>query len=385
METVIRNARIIRKHDILSGDVKIKDGVLTEVGGSLRGARELDAQGQYLAPGFVDLHTHGGGGFDFLDGTEEAFAGASRFHAQNGTTTLLPTFTSSDPEELREGLQTYMRCKDRDLGGAHMPGVHLEGPYFSPKQGGAQDPRYMRGFDPAEYQALLELCPDILRWSVAPELPGAEEFAKAVRARGILLSVAHSDATYQETALAREWGFSHMTHLYSCMATVSRRNAYRCGGVLEAAYLFDDITVEIIADGCHLPPELLKFVMKFKGRENTALVTDSMSSAGMPEGPGFIGSRKNGRPVIIEDGVAKVPDRSCFAGSVATTQRLVQTMVKLAEVSIVDAVYMASTVPSRIQGLTAKGSIEVGKDADLVLLDDDLNVTKTILMGRELE
>jgi N-acetylglucosamine-6-phosphate deacetylase len=218
---------------------------------------------------------------------------------------------------------------------------------------------------------------------LAPELPGALEFARVLKERGIVTAVAHSDAIYEEVVEAFDAGFSLATHLYSGMSSITRRNAYRFAGVVEAAYLIDDMDVEIIADGVHLPKSLLQFVYKFKGPDRTALCTDSMRGAGMPDGESILGSLEKGQKVIIEDGVAKLPDRTAFAGSVATTDRLVRTMVQLAEVPLVDAVKMMTLTPARIMKIDgAKGSIEVGKDADFVIFGENIDVSHTIIEGK---
>jgi N-acetylglucosamine-6-phosphate deacetylase len=205
---------------------------------------------------------------------------------------------------------------------------------------------------------------------------------RVLRERGVLPSIAHTDAIYEEAKEAFEAGYTHITHLYSAMSTVSRRNAFRYAGVLESAYLIDDMTVEIIADGVHLPKPLLQFVYKFKGSKKTALCTDAMRGAGMPDGESILGSLKNGQRVIIEDGVAKMPDRTAFAGSVATTDRLVRTMVEVAEVPLVDAVCMMTQTPAEIIGVAdRKGSLEAGKDADIVIFDEGIRVYYTISEG----
>jgi N-acetylglucosamine-6-phosphate deacetylase len=223
---------------------------------------------------------------------------------------------------------------------------------------------------------------DIVRWSLAPELPGALQFAKVLRERNILTAVAHSDAIYEEVLDAYDAGFTLATHLYSGMSTITRRNAFRYAGVVEAAYLIDGMDVEIIADGVHLPKSLLQFVYKFKGPDRTALCTDSMRGAGMPDGESILGSLEKGQRVIIEDGVAKLPDRTAFAGSVATTDRLVRTMIQVAGVPLVEAVRMMTLTPARIMRLDQhKGSISKGKDADLVLFDENINVSHTIVEG----
>ncbi|HHU25681.1 MAG TPA: amidohydrolase family protein, partial [Bacteroidales bacterium] len=286
-------------------------------------------------------------------------------------------------EELIQTFATFKEAVKQNREGARFIGLHLEGPYFSYNQRGAQDPKYLRNPDPAEYNEILAASDDIVRWSLAPELPGALEFARVLKERGIVTAVAHSDAIYEEVVEAFDAGFSLATHLYSGMSSITRRNAYRFAGVVEAAYLIDDMDVEIIADGVHLPKSLLQFVYKFKGPDRTALCTDSMRGAGMPDGESILGSLEKGQKVIIEDGVAKLPDRTAFAGSVATTDRLVRTMVQLAEVPLVDAVKMMTLTPARIMKIDgAKGSIEVGKDADFVIFGENIDVSHTIIEGK---
>ena len=220
-------------------------------------------------------------------------------------------------------------------------------------------------------------------WCSAPELEGAPEFASFLKQRGIVASIAHTNADYDKVLKGYESGYRHVTHLYSGMTGVFRVNSYRFAGVVESAFLIDDLTVEIIADGCHLPKALLQLIYKIKGADRIALVTDATNAAGQDVTESILGSKKNGLKVIVEDGVAKLPDRQSFAGSVATTDRLVRNMYKLAEVKLVDAVRMATLTPSRIIGVdNQKGSIAKGKDADIVIFDDDINVSATIIGGK---
>ena len=343
---------------------------------------EICAEGRYVSPGFVEMHTHGGGDSDFLDGTAEAFLTASELHASHGVTTLIPTATSGELGDTLNLNAAYEEAVKRNTHGADMPGLHLEGPYFAYGQRGAQDPRHLRNPQPEEYNRILDACPHVLRWSVAPELPGAIGLGEELKKRGILAAIGHTDAEWPEIEAAWQTGYSHVTHLYSCMSTVHRKNAYRYIGVVEAAYLIDDMTVEIIADGCHLPAELLKLIYKFKGADRIALVTDSMRGAGMPDGTvSMLGHWKNGLETIIEDGVAKLPDRTAFAGSVATFDRLVRNMLTMAEVPMHEVIAMASTTPARIMGLADRGAIQPGLRADLVLFDDNVNVSLVMREG----
>ncbi len=384
MVTKITGGRVILGDAIVAGqDVYFEDGVITHVGSAALPYDVLvDAQGQYVSPGFIELHCHGGGDADFLDGTAEAFLTASETHARHGVTTIIPTATSGTLEETLAMEKVYEEAVARNERGADMPGLHFEGPYFAPGQAGAQDPKLLRNPDPAEYMLLLDSCRHILRWSIAPELPGALELGRELKRRGILASVGHTDAEFHEVEAAWDAGYTHVTHLYSSMSTIHRVNAYRHAGVLEAAYMLDGMTVEIIADGKHLPRELLKFVYKFKGPEMTALCTDAMRGAGMPDGPSMLGHYEHGLPVIIEDSVAKLPDRTSFAGSVATFDRLVRNMVQLAEVPLTDAIKMASRTPARIMGFTDRGDLEAGKRADIVFFNDNIDVSRVIVGGR---
>ena len=382
--TIIENARVIRNGEILTGErIAFDRGIIVPTPQKSDPAdRYLDAQGNYVSAGFVDIHVHGGGGADFLDATEDAFLTVANLHAQYGTTTLLPTATSSSQKETLVMMRAYERAQATNLTGADMPGLHFEGPYFSPEQCGAQDPSQLRTPDPKEYLAVLDAGSRILRWSAAPELPGSADFAKALIARGVLPAIGHSNAEFDETAEAFQNGFTHVTHLYSCTSTVHRKNAIRHAGVVESAYLTDGMTVEIIADGIHLPPALLQMVYRFIGPDRTALVTDAIRGAGMPDGPSILGSLKNGLPILIEDGVGKLPDRTALAGSVATMNRLVWNMVHLAQVPLPDAVKMASQTPATIVGLTDRGTLDPGKRADIVIFDDELQIHQTIVGGR---
>lgn len=382
----IYNGNIITPNGILNdGTLLIADGKIAEISAeniAVENATEIDAQGKYISPGFIDMHVHGGGGHDFMDNTLEAFLAIAKTHSKYGTTALMPTTLSCEKEDLLTTLAIYEQANALNTAGADFVGIHIEGPYFAMSQKGAQDPRYIRNPDPGEYKEILAASKHIKRWSAAPELPGTIEFGQFLKQHKVLAAIAHTDAIYEEVLEAYEVGFTHATHFYSCMSGVSRRNAFRYAGVIESAYLLDNMTVEIIVDGVHLPAPLLKLVYKIKGADNTALITDAMRGAGMPEGKSILGSLKDGLAVIIEDGVAKLPDRSAFAGSVATTDRLVRNMMALADVSLLDAVKMASATPAKILNiLDRKGELVKGKDADIVIFDEEINIDATIVKG----
>lgn len=383
----IFNGKIITPYRIIpEGTILVTGNTITAVSEKnivVEDAIEIDAKGKYITPGFIDIHVHGGGGHDFMDGTETAFLKIAEIHAKYGTTSMLPTTLSASREELIQTLTAYENATQKNVAGAQYLGMHLEGPYFAMSQRGAQDPRYIRDPDPAEYKDILSRSSSIKRWSAAPELKGAIEFGQYMKSKGVLPAVAHTDAIYEDVMVAFENGFTLATHLYSAMSGVTRRNAFRYAGVIESAFIIDEMDVEIIADGIHLPPPLLKLVYKIKGADRTALITDAMRAAGMPPGESILGSLHNGLKVIVENDVAKLPDRSSFAGSVATADRLIRSMVFMADVPLLDAVRMITSTPARILGVSdKKGSLATGKDADIVIFDNNINIEMTIIKGR---
>lgn len=382
----IFNANIITPYrTIKNGTLVITDGTIAYVGEEnmpIEGAVEIDAQNQYVSPGFIDIHIHGGGGGDFMDGDINAFLTIANTHAQYGTTALCPTTLTAEKEDLLKTLKLYEAADKLNTHGAQFIGMHLEGPYFAVSQRGAQDPRYIRNPDPAEYMEIVASSPIIKRWSAAPELPGALSFGQYMRANGILPAIAHTDAVYEDAVKAFEAGYTLATHFYSSMLGVTRRECFRYAGVVEAGYLIDEMDVEIIADGVHLPAPLLKLIYKIKGADRTALITDAMRGAGQPPGDSVIGNLNTGLKVIVEDGVAKLTDRSSFAGSVATADRLVRNMVQMAEIPLIDAVRMITATPARIMGAAKKGVLLPGKDGDVVIFNENIEIDTTIINGR---
>lgn len=377
---IITPQRIIHGGSILIADGKIK--AVSERDIETTDATVINAKGKYISPGFIDIHVHGGGGHDFMDATEEAFLKIAETHARFGTTAMLPTTLTGSKEDILEVLSAYDSAKDKNKKGAQFLGLHLEGPYLAMSQRGAQDPRYIRDPDSNEYEDIIAHSKNIKRWSAAPELNGAINFGKYLVSKNILPAIAHTDAIYEEAKLAFENGYTLATHFYSAMSGVTRKNAHRYAGVVEAGYLIDEIDVEIIADGVHLPAPLLQLIYKIKGADRTALITDAIRAAAMPEGESVIGSLKNGVKIIVEDGVAKLLDRSSFAGSVATFDRLIRTMLA-ANIPFVDVIKMASLTPARILKCNDhKGSLEVGKDADVVVFDANINIQTTIINGK---
>ena len=345
---------------------------------------QIDLGGKYLSPGFVDTHVHGGGGYDFLDGTKDAVCGAVGFHLKHGTTSIMPTTCADGFPELISAVSTIAKVAKEEKTDAHIVGIHLEGPYFAPSQAGAQDPERLKTPKREEYERLIEAGGGLVRKvSFAPELDGALEMCEYLTGHGIYSLAGHTDADYDVISDAVKRGLSGVTHLYSAMSTITRKGGFRHLGVVESAYIFDEITAEIIADGCHLPPELLRYIVKFKGVDKVALVTDAMRGAGLADGEWtVIGNAEHGVRCIVEGGVAKMPDRTCFAGSVATADRLVRVMREMAGCSLVDAVNMLSRNPCRAWGVKNKGEIKVGYDADLLVFDDSINIEKIFLSSK---
>lgn len=383
MRTKIINARII-SDAVREGTIAFGDTILPP---ETECERIIDAGGMYVCAGFIDLHLHGGDGCDFMDGTPEAFRRIAAFHARHGTTSMCPTTLSGNIDELLRVFETYAAEKKRASDaptGADFIGLHLEGPYFALSQKGAQDERYVHPLLREEYLRLLDACPDIVRWSAAPELDEGWEFVHELKRRGILASAGHTDADCRTMLSAAREGYTHMTHFYSCMKSVERIHGIRVAGAVEAAYLDDAITVEVIADGMHLPHELLKLVYKEKGAGRTALITDAMRGAGLPEGAQtLLGSLENGTPAFIRDGVAWLPSGEAFAGSVATTDRLVRNML-LSGVPLADAVKMSSETPAKLIGCNRKGRLDIGLDADIVMFDENVEIVRTFVRGKEI-
>ena len=379
MLTQIINGKIHTPQGWLkNGSVIISDNKILEVSNcdlAVVGANIVDARGMYIVPGGVEIHVHGGGGRDFMEGTEDAFRTAVDAHMQHGTTSIFPTLSSSSIPMIQAAARTtekLMAEKDSPV-----LGLHLEGHYFNMKMAGGQIPAYIKNPDPNEYIPLLEETNCIKRWDASPELPGALQFGKYVSNKGILVSVAHTQAEFEDIKAGFDAGYTHATHFYNAMPGFHKKNEYKYEGTVESIYLMDDMTVEAIADGIHVPPTILRLIYKVKGVEKTALITDALACAASDSQTAF------DPRVIIEDGVCKLADRSALAGSIATMDRLIQTMTFKAEVPLFDVCRMISETPAKIMGVyDRKGSLERGKDADILLLDKNLDVRAVWAMGK---
>ncbi|MBN2829108.1 MAG: N-acetylglucosamine-6-phosphate deacetylase [Candidatus Cloacimonetes bacterium] len=375
------NGRVITPYRVIqNAGVIVEGSLITEVfQGSFdkqAGDTVIDVKNHYLSPGFIELHTHGAGGADFMDGTVDAVITGCKAHMESGTTSILPTTLTSTQEELFQNLENIgIAAQIPDLNMPNILGIHLEGPYFAKEQHGAQDVGYIKNPVVQEYLDIIEKFPMVRRWTVAPELPEALKMGAALSRKGVVMSIGHSNADEQAMENAVENGFSLVTHEFLGMSRLKRENSEFKLGVAEMALILDALSVEVIADGKHLPPNLIRLIYKMKGPEKICLVTDSIRAAGMIQGESIIGSLKNGQRVVVEDGVAYMPGKTSFGGSVATADRLIRTMVKQVGVPLHEAVMMMTTTPAKIMGVEHTiGMISPGKDADLLVFDEDINL-----------
>ena len=382
MLTQIINGHILTPQGWLKdGSVLINDGKILEVTNSdlaVIGAKVIDAKGMFIVPGFVSMHSHGGGGKDFTEATPEAFGTIVNAHLKHGATSIFPTLSSTSFDVVRQAVATCEEMMQRPE--STILGLHIEGPYLNRKMAGAQWGDFLKDPDPNEYIPLLESTGCIKRWDISPELPGAHDFARYTSGHGILTAITHTEAEYPEIKAAFEAGFTHAAHFYNAMPGFHKRREYKYEGTVESVYLMDGMTVEVIADGVHLPATILKLVYKLKGVEKTCLVTDTLKYAA------YEGEPIDDPRYVIEDGVCKLADHQSLAGSIATMDRLVQTMVKKAGIPLADAIRMASETPSQIIGVSdRKGTLQKGKDADIVILDKDVNVRCVFSYGNVVE
>ena len=383
----ITNARIVLLDRVIeNGTIEIENERIIGIREGVEKDSDIDAGGKYLAPGIVDLHTHGSGGFDFMDGEESDIHGAAHALAKFGTTCCLPTTLTSSDEELFAFLDNLKKAQNnRSNNECRMPGAHLEGPYFNMDQKGAQDPRYIIPPKKEHYMKVLEKADgNIKRWSVAPEVDGAMEFIKDVSRMGVVISGGHTKADFDTVGRAVENGMTMLTHYYSAMSSMIKKGSWKILGVTEAGFYFDELTVELISDGCHIPANLLKLIFKLKDRDHIIGISDSMRGAGFESGDSILGPKNNGTPVVIEDGVAKLSDRSCFAGSIATGIRLVKTLATIAEENMVSVFKTVSYNPARIIGMEKEiGSLEEGKYADFIIFDDEYKLDSVYISGEK--
>lgn len=380
--TKLINGQIITPSEILQGyTLLINNGKIQEILPAdipVEEAETIDAKGNYIAPGCIDSHLHGGGGHDFLEATSEAFYTIARAHAMHGMTGIFATLAAAPVDLFKQAIKACEEVMEDSRDGAAILGLHLEGNYLNPAMAGGQHREYLYDPDIQEYKELLASSHTIKRWSASPELEGALDFARYATDRGVVVSLAHTVANYSLVKSAFEAGFVHATHFYNAMTGVHKVREFKYEGTIESIYLMDDMTVELVCDGIHVPPVIMKMVHRFKKPERIALVTDAMFAAAYDGSISDITDK-----LIIEDGVCKLSDRSALSSSIATADRMIRVMLKEVGVSLVDAIRMASETPARIMRIDdRKGSLEKGKDADIILFDENINILRTIVGGK---
>lgn len=373
------------------GAVLVQEGKIVRIGYTNDLSEELaelviDGGGDYLSPGVIDLHTHGGGGGSFLGTEEEEFRTGLRTHLSHGATTILPTVIVRKKEQMEQLAVIHDKLQKED-GIPHFPGYFLEGPYTSTNPA-VQGFRKKEGPDPVicpeDYLPILEAGKGhILRWMAAPELKGAGLFAETIKEYGIRPCMGHCAPVYGQIDEAMKHGFDCTVHLYSAMSTITREKGFRKAGLLETTLLRDDLISEIVADGCHVPKELFLLAVKCKGYDQLMLISDSCPYAGAANGQKFT---MLGCQVMVEDGVCKLADRSAFAGSVVCGLGLVQTVCEQFQIPLWAAFRMAAKNPARYMGWEGqKGELAVGADADFLLFNDRFDLHHVYLKGQEIK
>jgi len=374
---IFSNARLIFPEGIRDGlELVVESGKIVDIR-RRSVAESTDLGGNYLAPGFIDLHLHGALGRDTMEGTAEAFRTICDYHASGGTTSLLLTTVTAPMAEIVEVLRA-VRIARNDL--KQIAGVHVEGPFISKNRAGAQRAEFIR--DPEQHlvDQLLESADIIKIVTLAAELPGALGLIDRLRMQKIIASGGHSDASDLEARAGFESGMGHVTHTFNAMSSTRRNGIYREAGLLEFALSQPEIICELIADGHHVSPTLMKMLYRAKGALGICLVTDATAGAGLTTGKEF---SLGGRTCVVDDGVCLLADRSALAGSSSRMIDLVRVMVKQVDVPVHEALAMASTNPARALGLTTKGKLAPGADADFVIVSPDLDLRRTFVAGDE--
>jgi len=394
---IFSNARLIFRDGIRDGlELVVEKGKITAIRerSHARANEVLDLHGNYLAPGFIDLHVHGALGRDSMEASAETFQAICDYHASGGTTSLLLTTATAPMDKLVEVLNAVRDCLQRRASFAsaqdrlrsrattnQIAGVHVEGPFISKGKCGAQRAEFIQSPSRASVQQLLDYADVIKRITIAPELPGALETIESFYAHKISVSGGHSDAWDEEAREGFARGMRSVTHTFNCMSSARRRGIYRVGGLLEFALSEPRISCELIADGQHVSATLMKMLYRAKGAGGICLVTDATAGAGLPNGSQF---SLFGKDCIVEDGVCLLADRSALAGSASRMIDLVRTMIMKVDVPLHEAVMMATENPARAIGLETKGRLEVGADSDLVVLSPELEVVQTLAGGEEI-
>jgi N-acetylglucosamine-6-phosphate deacetylase len=370
------NARLIFPDGIRDGlEVVVEDGKIAEIRERSSIGEAIDLRGNFLAPGFIDLHVHGALGRDTMEATPDAFRAICDYHATGGTTSLCLTTVTAPLPEITEVLRAARSVRN-DL--KQVAGIHVEGPFISKARPGAQRVEFIRDPETPLVDELLACADAIKIMTLAPELPGSLALIDRLRLHKIVVSGGHSDATDLEARAAAEYGMRQVTHTFNAMSSARRQGMYREAGLLEFALSEPDITCELIADGHHVSPTLMKLLYRAKGPRGICLVTDATAGAGLPAGTEFTLS---GRRCVVGDGVCLLSDRSALAGSASRMIDLVRNVVQQVGVSLPEAISMATANPARALGLANKGKLKVGADADFVILSRELEVRRTLIAG----
>ncbi|HEY6070732.1 MAG TPA: N-acetylglucosamine-6-phosphate deacetylase [Chthoniobacterales bacterium] len=378
---IFKNGRLIFPGGVRDGlDLLVEDGLITGIRPQSPGMGEqvVDLQGNYLAPGFIDLHVHGAMGRDAMQASAKTFRTICDYHASGGTTSLLLT-TATAPIKAILRVVDEVRAQKSSI--KQIAGVHVEGPFISKAKAGAQRAGLMRKPTKKIYAPLLAQGDVLKRMTIAPELPGALELIEALVKNGISVSGGHSDAWENDAREAFEHGMRSVTHTFNCMSSTRRRGIDRVAGLLEFAMSEPNIICELIADGHHVSPTLMRMLYRAKSLTGICLVTDATAGAGLPDGSKF---SLYGTKCITEAGVCLLADRSALAGSASRMIDLVRTMVTKVGVPLHEAVGMATDTPAFLIGLTSKGQFKIGGDADLVVISPELEVARTFLAGAEI-
>jgi N-acetylglucosamine-6-phosphate deacetylase len=386
--TVLSNVRLADRAGAF--DLHLADGRIDSIrpaGSELpAGARKIDGRGLTAAPGFIDLHIHGALGFDFMDATEEAYRKIGEYHASGGTTSYMPTTATESPEAIFACVDMAARSREQGIGGVDILGVHVEGPYMAPTKHGCHDPGFVRRPSKEENRGFLDRASIIKRMTLAPEVPGVQDFIRDLSRHGVIPSGGHSEATLDQTSEAIDNGMSMITHLYCAMSTITKKGPFRIPGMLETTLFDDRLATELIADLKHVSRELMLLAMKAKAERTICFVTDAMRGAGMPDGTYTFGSAR-GTKTVVENGIARTVDNTGFASSTVRMIDLVRNAVESMGLNLSAALRRASLVPATIAGVAErKGSLNAGKDADIVLLETAprLEVRMTLTRGQVL-
>ena len=379
-ELLLKNAKIVLKDRVIEGDILTADGIIRDIidrkspvkAETLEVENSIDLDGKYVVPGFIDVHIHGSNGADAMDGTAEALKTISSYIATKGTTKFLATTLTSSKEELINVLKIAADLQNKELDGATIFGVHMEGPYFDIEYKGAQNEKYMKPATEKEIKDYLDVKPGLVKMmSLSPHTEQSIETVKFLKENGVIVSVGHSAAKFNDVMKAVDAGLSHSTHTFNGMRGINHREP----GVAGAVLISDKINAEVIFDKVHIHPEIVRLMIKAKGTDKVVCITDAMAATGLPNGDYKLGELD----VYVKDGEARLKSNDSLAGSVLTMDKAFKHVIELGY-PIYEAVKLTSTNAAVEFGLNA-GAIEVGKEADFTILDDSYNVDMTIVNG----